>query len=988
MSDPFSVSAGVVGVVSLGLTLAQGFLRYYGPWKDYDDDIRGFTTNVDGLLQTLKLLEGFLSPENELSLPSDQYRQLVLNNLTSCEEACRRLEKILTECKSSDISSSPFVRKHDWLRLKRAVYPFNKETLVTLSQLVSGLQDNLSLALQLLNGALMAQQQRMIQGLILQTSAIGIRTTKILTTVEKQALTVVESKEIVRREEPHVRSAPSMMMEPSTLRELYDQQQLINAWLRRKRRSPSSLVDQIQHYCTCLKKPRRSSRFSFSIFALHERSCPLYSDDHQVLGMAASYSFCNRFLGRSIHVVMTLARGAGGIAISQMIRAHAVVSRESPAFERIRHCEIQLIGYSPIGSATSAEIRPKNRIAILTDVRTSLLRMFCEGKAAPTDRLEDGSTLLHEVFSYNLWQFMDSWYPECRGPYESLVQFLIDAGVPLNEQDVYGRTALDNLTYKHMPFSFIRRLKPKFGMSILQNILVSGGLMTSFVSTFQGNYWSYYSVAQVARYLLPNAPEAFDISEIEMAIVTKSEASLRRCLAERSDLPHTARVSIPSDFKSLCFLCLGWPAGLSIILEWHSSISEFDLVSLLWTACAQGEVECALIILRHVKVIKPEYLSTAAQCKNIDILKQVTSAIAASRRKLQQLALRHLPQEVLCPLSVPANALLDRRAPTVYEALRKYGIEAEDPSFPDASVYNRARGEIIAFEILYDAGFTDVNQCGEDGITPLMALNDSWWKDDDDFDLGSPMPTDLSNFGRVAGWMINKGADIRQCSREGYEAIWYLAENFGLSFSKGKWGQSRVDERDIRLCVDRQHPDSIAFLSLLLTDDTRDDCVCACSESGCATLTRILRAWSPDWAKNHKTLLSVLVDEWHTGCPNAFDSDSRAKLAHQMIRYLTFEALGLTHTCHAITCMGKEGTRMDPEEVDEIREEEVSLIEELEVLVRELITKYDELGVGIYKFIFEHWRPRIDEVVPPEDEDPKERRRIRAAGYTPVEYDD
>ncbi|KAL3440513.1 hypothetical protein BJX65DRAFT_314703 [Aspergillus insuetus] len=225
MSDPFSVSAGVVGVVSLGFTLAQGFLRYYGPWKDFDDDIRGFTTKVEGLLQTLRLLDSFLSPENELSLPTDQYRQLVLSNLGTCEEVCRRLEKILTECKSSGtFSSSPSVRKHDWLRLKRAVYPFKKETLVTLSQLVSGLQDNLSLALQLLNGALMAQQQRKIQELITQTSTIDIRTTKILSTVEQQALTVVNTNDILRQEESQFCSNSLTRLEPSTLRELYDQQ--------------------------------------------------------------------------------------------------------------------------------------------------------------------------------------------------------------------------------------------------------------------------------------------------------------------------------------------------------------------------------------------------------------------------------------------------------------------------------------------------------------------------------------------------------------------------------------------------------------------------------------------------------------------------------------------------------------------------------------------------------------------------------------------
>ncbi|RDW93627.1 uncharacterized protein DSM5745_00949 [Aspergillus mulundensis] len=150
MGDPFSVSAGVVGVVSLGLTLCQGFLRYYGPWKDYDEEIEGFTTKVDGLQKTLKLLEGFLMPESQV-VAVDQFRQLVAENLASCQQVCDRLDGMLTKCKSSNTSSVPFVRKHDWLRIKRAVYPFKKETLATLSQLVSGLQDNLGLALQLLN---------------------------------------------------------------------------------------------------------------------------------------------------------------------------------------------------------------------------------------------------------------------------------------------------------------------------------------------------------------------------------------------------------------------------------------------------------------------------------------------------------------------------------------------------------------------------------------------------------------------------------------------------------------------------------------------------------------------------------------------------------------------------------------------------------------------------------------------------------------------
>ncbi|KAL3441838.1 hypothetical protein BJX65DRAFT_313472 [Aspergillus insuetus] len=61
MTDPFSVSAGAVGVVSLGLTVSQGFMSFYGPWKSYDEEIQDFTGKLDGLQNILKILERLYS---------------------------------------------------------------------------------------------------------------------------------------------------------------------------------------------------------------------------------------------------------------------------------------------------------------------------------------------------------------------------------------------------------------------------------------------------------------------------------------------------------------------------------------------------------------------------------------------------------------------------------------------------------------------------------------------------------------------------------------------------------------------------------------------------------------------------------------------------------------------------------------------------------------------------------------------------------------
>ncbi|KAL2845207.1 hypothetical protein BJY01DRAFT_214395 [Aspergillus pseudoustus] len=79
---------------------------------------------------------------------------------------------------------------------------------------------------------------------------------------------------------------------------------------------------------------------------------------------------------------MTLTSGAGAFTISPLIRVHAVVDRRSPAFSFLYGV------WRSIDSAAGLEF-----------VKTSLLQMFSDRIATPNDRLEDGATILHLVFS-------------------------------------------------------------------------------------------------------------------------------------------------------------------------------------------------------------------------------------------------------------------------------------------------------------------------------------------------------------------------------------------------------------------------------------------------------------------------------------------------------------------------------------------------------------------------------------------------------------
>jgi hypothetical protein len=239
----------------------------------------------------------------------------------------------------------------------------------------------------------MSQQQRQIQDLISRTSSISITTTKILTVVDQQVVPT-SPQALVQHTPQTTQLNPRTMPEPSLLRDLCDQQQLMNTWLRRKRRLPASQIEQISRYCTCRRRPRfvtssggyrkrhPFSGLSLSTYALHENSCPLYVEGEQALSVAGSYNFCNRFLGFSLQVMMTLTRGAGSFALSPVIRLQAVVASNSPVFGVIKNSRYGLYpGTDPNGHVEW--------------VKTTLLKMFQEGRAAPTDRLEDGSTILH-----------------------------------------------------------------------------------------------------------------------------------------------------------------------------------------------------------------------------------------------------------------------------------------------------------------------------------------------------------------------------------------------------------------------------------------------------------------------------------------------------------------------------------------------------------------------------------------------------------------
>ena len=145
MVDPLSVTGTTVGIVSLGLTVCQSLISYYGPWSAYNEEISELASKAEGLKTTLQTVQGTL--EKFESTESIQTMG-VKTRIMSCIQALQRLEKEIEKCKKTQ-SPSDFREKLQAIR-KRVLYPFKRETLLWLKNTVEWLQANLNTTFQVL----------------------------------------------------------------------------------------------------------------------------------------------------------------------------------------------------------------------------------------------------------------------------------------------------------------------------------------------------------------------------------------------------------------------------------------------------------------------------------------------------------------------------------------------------------------------------------------------------------------------------------------------------------------------------------------------------------------------------------------------------------------------------------------------------------------------------------------------------------------------
>ena len=154
-------------------------------------------------------------------------------------------------------------------------------------------------------------------------------------------------------------------------------------------------------YCSCDNLIRRRAT-TYSIGRVHffkssvdssnhSFTCPLYIGTKAITTVGFKMGYYGRLLANTVRATMTITIGAGGYSINPCLEFHAIVPFDSPAF--------LLLDYGTFRRHFHTT-PPTESIGVcdfFENTLQQLYELFQDGRASPTDTVEDGSTLLHVI---------------------------------------------------------------------------------------------------------------------------------------------------------------------------------------------------------------------------------------------------------------------------------------------------------------------------------------------------------------------------------------------------------------------------------------------------------------------------------------------------------------------------------------------------------------------------------------------------------------
>lgn len=325
----------------------------------------------------------------------------------------------------------------------------------------------------------------------------------------------------------------------------------------------------------------------------------------------------------------------------------------------------------------------------------------------------------------------------------------------------------------------------------------------------------------------------------------------------------------------------------------------------------------------------------------------VSAHLVGRREDLKRLAANNLSHMQATAFGLFSDCILDSNTTRVIQALEECGIsvppslqvhgcDGGEGRHTFTSAYHSYHGPLHP-TTLWSLGFRDLNIPNIDGLTPLMF----WCENFEFWDTGYCL------------CLIEKGADLWTLAPDGASTIGHEL------YSKiGRLSPTRTVN-------DHHHKIQIFDLTQKLSHrDPQDRCHCACSPGGCTPFVRFLQAAS-GLRSSHSA--SSLMHRIHKTINETHTSVTKVQM-RSVVRYATFEILGIRHTCcHAKPGLTSHRLRHNGE-LDELRQEDCFLVALLEGIAAEFEAELEQMAQERYvnkgvSFWHDRWLPCMQNVL-------------------------
>lgn len=147
MADPFSITAGAAGLLSLALTMTEALVKYYDAYRNRGIELKEMTTKLEALLKDLKILEDVIE-ERKWRSDEKKIREAIEESISKSADAIQGLQEEVQK-----FEKEPTTSFGQTIRVagRKAAYPFRKSTLMKLEEDVDDFQHNLNSVLLTLN---------------------------------------------------------------------------------------------------------------------------------------------------------------------------------------------------------------------------------------------------------------------------------------------------------------------------------------------------------------------------------------------------------------------------------------------------------------------------------------------------------------------------------------------------------------------------------------------------------------------------------------------------------------------------------------------------------------------------------------------------------------------------------------------------------------------------------------------------------------------